>query len=207
MKEFEQSLLNYYTKDQLEHIQSVRVGIGGAGGLGSNCAMHLVRSGFRSFVIADFDRVELANLNRQFFFRDQVGWPKVEALKANLLRINPSVEIAGYQERLTASNITRIFSPCDIVVEAFDTAAAKRMIAEACAYSGKLFVAASGLAGWGKSDDIVVTRVNETFYIVGDGTSAVSARLPPCAPRVAVAAAKEADIVLAWVLRRVHHDS
>ena len=46
-----------------------RVGIAGAGGLGSNCAMHLVRAGVRHLVVADFDVVGESNLNRQFFFR------------------------------------------------------------------------------------------------------------------------------------------
>ena len=54
-----------------------RVGIAGAGGLGSNCAAHLVRAGMKKLVIADFDVVNESNLNRQFFFRNQLGQKKV----------------------------------------------------------------------------------------------------------------------------------
>ena len=71
----------------------MRVGIAGAGGLGSNCAWMLVRSGFTDFVIVDHDRVEASNLNRQFFFARQVGMPKVQALSENLLAINPDVKV------------------------------------------------------------------------------------------------------------------
>lgn len=49
-----------------KHLSSFRVGIAGAGGLGSNCAAALARSGVGTLVIADFDRVERLNLNRQF---------------------------------------------------------------------------------------------------------------------------------------------
>ncbi|MBP5226911.1 MAG: ThiF family adenylyltransferase, partial [Kiritimatiellae bacterium] len=61
-------------------LDRARVGIAGAGGLGSNCAMHLVRAGLTRLVIADFDIVNESNLNRQFYFRDQLGQKKVTAL-------------------------------------------------------------------------------------------------------------------------------
>ena len=51
----------------------MKVGIAGAGGLGSNCAAALVRTGFRHIKIADFDVVDYSNLNRQFYFLQQAG--------------------------------------------------------------------------------------------------------------------------------------
>jgi sulfur carrier protein ThiS adenylyltransferase len=65
------------------------VGIAGAGGLGSNVAVALARAGIGRLVIADCDRIEPSNLNRQQYFVDQVGERKVEALRENLLAINP----------------------------------------------------------------------------------------------------------------------
>ena len=59
------------------------IGIGGAGGLGSNVAVNLVRSGITDIKIADFDVIEQSNLNRQFYFRDQIGQNKVNALYEN----------------------------------------------------------------------------------------------------------------------------
>ena len=78
----------YLTPAERAVLERARIGIAGAGGLGSNCAMHLVRAGVRRLVVADFDVVGESNLNRQFFFRDQLGMKKVAALKANLLRID-----------------------------------------------------------------------------------------------------------------------
>ena len=67
----------YLTPGERTRLAAATVGIAGAGGLGSNCALHLVRSGVGRLVIADFDVVNDSNLNRQFYFRDQIGRKKV----------------------------------------------------------------------------------------------------------------------------------
>lgn len=201
MNAFEQSLLTYFTREQIDKIRSVHVGIAGAGGLGSNCAFNLVRCGFKKITVCDFDVVEASNLNRQFYFLDQIGKSKVEALQSNLLRINPDVQVMGYRERVTAQNAAAIFGKCDALVEAFDQAEDKKMLAELFAGSGRFYVTASGLAGWGASDGIVIRKINATFCLVGDGQSGVTAKRPPCSPRVNIAAAKEADCMLDWALR------
>ena len=104
----------YLAPEERAALESVRVGIAGAGGLGSNCAMHLVRSGVKHITIADFDVVNESNLNRQFFFRDQIGQKKVEAIKANLLRIEPDADIRAVDIRLDASSAREIFADCGI---------------------------------------------------------------------------------------------
>jgi sulfur carrier protein ThiS adenylyltransferase len=203
MNIFEQALTAYLGPDNLALIQRYHVGIAGAGGLGSNCAFNLVRSGFKRLTLVDFDRVELSNLNRQFYFLDQVGQYKVEALKNNLLRINPDLEITAHVVRVDAANVLSLFSPCDIIVEAFDKVEAKTLLVETFLSSEKLLVAASGLAGWGNSDEIKTRKIKENFYLVGDGKRDVAEGHPPLSPRVNIAAAKEADLVLAWVLGKI----
>jgi sulfur carrier protein ThiS adenylyltransferase len=69
------------------HLSKFRVGIAGAGGLGSNCAVALARSGVGTLVIADFDVIEEPNLNRQYYFTDQIGLMKTVALKDNIANI------------------------------------------------------------------------------------------------------------------------
>ena len=118
----------YLTPAECAVLEKVRIGVAGAGGLGSNCAMHLVRSGIRHLVVADFDVVGESNLNRQFFFRDQLGMKKVDALKANLLRIDPEADVQAVDVRLDAASTRELFENCDIVVEAFDAVEAKTMI-------------------------------------------------------------------------------
>ncbi|MGI6037135.1 MAG: sulfur carrier protein ThiS adenylyltransferase ThiF [Limnochordia bacterium] len=200
MNGFEEGLARYWTPEQLEKIRSYRVGIAGAGGLGSNCAFNLVRSGFQDLLIIDDDHVEPSNLNRQFYFLHQLGQPKVEALKANLLAINPDLRLTIRQARIERENIQELFADCDIVVEAFDQAAYKRLIIEEFLDSPKFLVAASGLAGWGNSDAIKVHRVNDTFVLVGDLVTEATELCPPFSPRVNIAAAKQADVILEYVL-------
>jgi sulfur carrier protein ThiS adenylyltransferase len=200
MNNFEQALTELLGEENLAIIQKVRVGIAGAGGLGSNCALFLVRCGFNKFRIVDSDIVEIGNLNRQFYFAEQVGMSKVEALRDNLLMINPDLEIEFLTERIKQDNVKPLFADCDVVVEALDGATDKRMIVEAYMDSGKFVVAASGLAGWGRSDNIKIHRIRDNFYVVGDLVSGIAPDLPPMAPKVNVAAAKQADTILSYFL-------
>lgn len=200
MNEFEKSLLKYFSPDNLRKIQRAKVGVAGAGGLGSNCAAMLVRSGVKQLKIIDFDLLEYSNLNRQFYFSRQVGRAKVEALQENLQAINPDAVIEVYARKLEGGEAAAIFADCDAVVEAFDCVEYKKLIAEAYMHSGKLLVAASGLGGWGDSDRLKVHKVRPNFYIVGDLSSGVGPECPPLAPCVAIAAAKQADLVISHIL-------
>jgi len=201
MKPFEAALDRYFGKPGLRKIQSTTVGVAGLGGLGSNCAVCLVRSGFRRFIFADFDKVDYSNLNRQFYFIDQVGLYKTESLKTNLLRINPDLDVELVTQRISKDNAAKVFSKAEVVVEAFDKAEYKCIMAETFLGSKKLFVSASGLAGWGNTDALRVKKIKDNCFLIGDSYSEAGPALPPCAPRVAIAAAKEADVILSWVLR------
>ena len=189
----------YLAPEERAALESVRVGIAGAGGLGSNCAMHLVRSGVKHITIADFDVVNESNLNRQFFFHDQIGQKKVEAIKANLLRIEPDADIRAVDIRLDASSAREIFADCGIVVEAFDDVDAKVMLVSALASSGKKLVTASGLAGWGRSNAMRVRKMG-SIVAIGDGETSVGDGAAPVSPRVGIAAAMEANAVVSLLL-------
>ncbi len=189
----------YLTPSERAVLEAARVGIAGAGGLGSNCAMHLVRAGVRHLTVVDFDVVNESNLNRQFFFRDQLGLKKVEALKANLLRIDSGADIRSVDLRLNAASVRETFADCDIVVEAFDVVEAKAMLVAALAPSGKRIVTASGLAGWGRSNAMQVRQMGN-IVAVGDGETAVGEGAAPASPRVGIAAAMQANSVVAMLL-------
>ena len=75
-------------------LQSKRVILFGIGGVGSWCAEALIRTGLTHLTIVDGDTVQASNLNRQLpATQASLGMPKVEALKARLLEINPDAEI------------------------------------------------------------------------------------------------------------------
>ncbi len=189
-------------RDRLRAIFSkAAVGIAGAGGLGSNCAASLVRAGVRRLVLADFDRVSLSNLDRQFYFLAQVGEFKVDALAENLALIDPEARIETHRLRLDPEAARRIFAGCDIIVEAFDEAGSKAMLIETCleAFPETHLVAASGLAGIGRFEAIQVIHRGK-LHLCGDFESEVAPDMPPVAPRVGIVANLEADIVLQLIL-------
>jgi sulfur carrier protein ThiS adenylyltransferase len=181
-------------------LREIRVGIAGAGGLGSNCAANLVRAGFERLRIIDFDVVEEGNLDRQFYFADQVGMYKVEALRENLLRINPSLKMDRRVQRIEKGMAGRLFADCPVVAECLDSAAAKSMFVGELLPLRKFIVAVSGLGGYGLTDEIRVHRVRENLVMIGDLRSGSGER-PPLSPRVNIAAAKQADVILEYVLR------
>lgn len=201
METFKENLIKKLGKAGFDKVQSAKVGLAGAGGLGSNCALNLVRAGFKKLTIIDFDVVSAANLDRQFYFLDQVGMPKVKALKENLLRINPELELSLSTERIEKANIAQLFKECEIVAECFDKAEYKSMLVAELFSLGKFIVGASGLGGIGNSDEIKIHRLKENLVIVGDLKTDIS-KHPPLSPRVNVAAAKQADIILDYVLKK-----
>jgi sulfur carrier protein ThiS adenylyltransferase len=201
-EELEALMSARHTPGVHEKVKRATVGIAGVGGLGSAIAVALARIGVGRLVIADFDVVEPSNLNRQQFFVDQIGLPKVDALKANLQRINPYVKVAPFFGRIDAENVPQLFGMVDVMVEAFDAADQKAMLVETflgrC--PGKPLVAASGLAGFAPSNTVMTRRAGHNFYLVGDGETAARPGEGLMAPRVGIAAHHQANAVLRLLL-------
>jgi sulfur carrier protein ThiS adenylyltransferase len=179
------------------------VGIAGCGGLGSNCAVALARTGVGKLVIADFDTISESNLNRQYFFYRQIGMKKAFALQENLFRINPEIIVVAKDMRLNEDNIPELFANCDVIVEAFDLAEMKKMIIETVMTEmpDKYLVSGVGLAGWGNNDSFKTCRYDK-LILCGDMISEVSDHMPPLAPRVAIVANMQANMVLDLLLSK-----
>lgn len=163
----------------------------------------LVRAGVENITVIDFDRVEASNLNRQQYFKDQIGTPKVEALKNNLLRINPELKINAIEQRLTADNCSELIpEKIDLIFECFDGAAAKAMLTS-FALSERAdtpVIAVSGLAGLGSSEDIKINRGPGKLYIVGDGTSEMNPENGTISSRVTQVSAIQTHIGIRFLL-------
>jgi len=185
------------------HLGKFRVGIAGAGGLGSNCAIALARSGVGTIVLSDFDIVEESNLSRQYYFTGQVGMMKTIALKENISRVNPDVLVIAYQESLDKTNIPEIFLGCSVIVEAFDNADMKEMLVEAVHLKmpGIPLVVGSGVAGWGKTETLRCRKIDDTLYVCGDESSEVTENTPAIAPRVGIVANMQANVVIEILMK------
>ena len=188
------------------HLSQFKVGIAGAGGLGSNCAVALARTGVGSLVLCDHDVVDISNLNRQYYFTYQVGMAKTEALSNNIAQINPEVIVSAFNIMLDPSNIPAIFSDCDVIVEAFDRNDMKEMLVETIQKElhGIPLIVASGLAGWESTELLNIRKIDDTLYVCGDESSEVSVDLPPLAPRVTVVAGMQANLVIEILMNKKH---
>lgn len=129
--------------DNYEHIRDVTVMIVGIGGVGSVAAEMLTRCGVGKLILFDYDKVELANMNRLFFQPWQAGMSKVEAAKQTLLEINPDVEFECYDYSVTAAeNYEHIMEritegglggkPIDLALSCVDNYEARMVINKAC---------------------------------------------------------------------------
>lgn len=192
---FEEGLKRYLTDDQLRLIQSKKIGIGGAGGLGSNAAMILTRSGFKHFEILDFDVIEPSNLNRQQYFVHELGASKVETTKARLLQINPELDIQTHTVKWSPAEGERYFQEADFVVEAFDQADFKYQFVQYYQDKTKIVVSGNGMAGLTEKQPMQKRKIGN-IYLVGDGTTDSACGHPPMAPRVIACAAMMAEIIL-----------
>ncbi|MCB2219381.1 MAG: sulfur carrier protein ThiS adenylyltransferase ThiF [Bacteroidetes bacterium] len=177
------------------------IGIAGAGGLGSNCAVALARVGVGKIVIADFDTISKQNLNRQYFFLEQIGQKKVFALADNIFYINPYIEVEAHDKKLKPYHIKPLYRNCDVIIEAFDLAEMKEMLIETVMEElpDKPLIVGLGMAGWGDNNSIK-TRKSGNLYICGDERSEINDLLPALAPRVGIVAHMQANLALELLL-------
>ncbi len=188
-----------------KHLRKFRVGIAGAGGLGSNCAVALARTGVGTLVICDYDTVDQSNLNRQYYFQHQIGMSKCEALRENITAINADTVVIAHNVELNAGNIPEIFEGCDVIVEAFDRKEMKELIIETIQYrmTGLPLVIGSGLAGYGNPGLLRCRKIDETLFVCGDESTEVSDEVPPLAPRVGIVANMQADTVIDILMKKI----
>jgi sulfur-carrier protein adenylyltransferase/sulfurtransferase len=128
------------TEGQAKLLNS-KVLIVGAGGLGSPAALYLAAAGVGTIGIADFDMLELSNLNRQVIHRTaDVGRLKTESARDGVGRLNPDIKVITYDERLTARNVLDVVREYDVVMDATDSIKSKFLLNDASFFAGKPYV-------------------------------------------------------------------
>jgi adenylyltransferase/sulfurtransferase len=112
--------------------------IAGLGGLGIPAAVYLVSAGVGRIGIVDSDRVDVANLQRQFLFSEtDVGRRKVDVAGERLTSINPNVRVIPYKTRLDSTNVMDVIREYDVVIDATDNIPSRYLINDACVIQGK----------------------------------------------------------------------
>lgn len=188
-----------------EKLQSARVCILGAGGLGSNIASMLARSSVGNLHIVDFDEIEASNLNRQAYFIEDIGKKKTEALKNLIEKINPFVNVEIENIKVTSDNIGKIIENEKYIVEAFDNAEAKAMVVNEVLgnYPEKIVISGSGMAGLEDANNIKTKKIMNNFYICGDGYADYEEFNGIMSPRVMICAAHQANTLLRLILKDI----
>ncbi len=188
-------------KKILKILKKSSVGIAGLGGLGSNVAVSLARAGIGCLILVDFDKVEKSNLSRQYYFLDQVGILKTKALKDNIKKINPDVEVIIYNTKLKKGSMEKYFKNTDVIIEALDEAKTKTNFIEEIMLKlpKKPIIAVSGIAGYGHSERITKKSFNN-LNVVYDENAKCCEDDVLLAPRVAFFANWEANIAIEILL-------
>lgn len=124
-----------------QKLLSAKVLVIGAGGLGSPVLFYLAAAGIGTICIADFDKVDLSNLQRQFLHSsDTIGLSKTASAKIALNKLNSEINLITFEEKVSSKNILKLIEPYDIVVDCTDSARTKFLINDACVLAKKPFV-------------------------------------------------------------------
>ncbi|MBQ9063049.1 MAG: sulfur carrier protein ThiS adenylyltransferase ThiF [Eubacterium sp.] len=201
-KELERAFDARFPVEIKEKMHAARVAVAGLGGLGSQIAVMLARSGVGHLHLTDFDVVDVTNLNRQMYFVEHLGRPKTEALADLLRRINPWIDLELHQMRVTETDIPELYRSYPLVCEAFDKPDQKAMLVrtllETC--PDTTVVSGNGMAGYADADAICTQRRFRRLYVCGDGTTDVGDGIGLMAPRVSVCAGHMANKVVQLIL-------
>ena len=110
-----------FGEEEQEKLQKAKVLVAGAGGLGSPISTYLAIAGIGKIILADFDSVELSNLNRQFLHHEKdIGREKLKSAEEKLLSLNPEIKVETIREKITDENADSVVPPCDVIIDALD---------------------------------------------------------------------------------------
>ena len=201
-EELESMMMSRHTPYVHEKLKKGKVAIAGLGGLGSNIAIMLARIGVGQLLLVDFDVVEPSNLNRQSYYISHLGMAKTEALKKQIMEINPFIKVDIQKIRVTEQNVKELFYGFDIICEAFDKPEAKSMLVNNALEElpDIKVVSASGMAGYESANLIKTRRPMKNLYVCGDFENGAKVGRGLMAPRVQICAGHQANMILRLLL-------
>lgn len=196
------TLCQRHGKNRQDKLTNAKVAIAGLGGLGSNIAMQLARIGVGHLHLIDFDKVDISNLNRQHYFIRHLGNLKTKALAEQIQELNPYIKLTLDTVKVNEDNIHALFKEDDYICEAFDVPECKAMLVNKVLelFPDKYLVSGIGMAGFGYSNDIKTRKVTKHFYICGDEMRGLDQEHSLMAPRVAICASHQANIIAKLII-------
>ena len=137
----------------------------GAGGLGSPVAMYLASAGIGRITIADNDKVDLSNLQRQILHRNKdLGRPKVDSARDTLAELNPDVQVTPLNMLIDRNALDKLVTQADLVVDASDNFDTRFAINAACVASGTALVSGAAIRMEGQLSVFLPQREDSPCY-------------------------------------------
>lgn len=137
----------------------------GAGGLGCPAALYLAASGVGRITIADGDKVDATNLQRQILYRDaSVGTPKASAAKIALQVVNPEVQVIALEERVEGERLASLVAAADAVLDCTDNFATRHALNRACVQHAKPLVSGAAIRFDGQLAVFDLRRADAACY-------------------------------------------
>jgi sulfur carrier protein ThiS adenylyltransferase len=183
-------------------LKNTKVAIAGLGGLGSHIASSLARMGIGHLKLVDFDIVDPTNIHRQYYFIDQIGMYKTDALLSTLKRINPFIRYETKTVKITEKNIPELFKEFDFLFEALDNAEAKSLLINTALAQipNIIIIGASGVAGLDSIEKVKIKKLGKRLYVVGDFISETKPGNGLIATRITAIANIQAHIAIRKII-------
>lgn len=170
-----QILLQQIDIDGQLRLQASRVLIVGVGGLGSPVALYLAAAGVGELHLADFDQVDLTNLQRQVVHDSaSVGQPKVDSAMSRLAALNPLVRVVPHRQALDSDSLAAAVAAVDLVLDCCDNFATREAVNAACFAAGKPLVSGAAIRLEGQLSVFDPRRADSPCYhcLYGHGSDA-----------------------------------
>ena len=151
-------------KEKIASLMDKTIVVIGVGGVGGTALESLARSGFKKFVLIDFDKVDITNLNRQILFTNaDVGKEKVSVAKEHLLKINPEFQIRTINAKIGETNFEDLnLGSVDFIVDAIDSVDGKLLIYEYAFKNRIPFISSLGMGNRIDPECVTITTLNKT---------------------------------------------
>lgn len=153
-------------------LKNSRVLIVGLGGLGSPVALYLAAAGVGELYLADFDTLDLSNLQRQIVHdSNALGALKVQSAQARLQGLNPHIVVHAISDKLTSENLPTLLQSVDLVVDCTDNFTIRSQLNVACFASSKVLVSGAAIRGEGQVSVYDPNNAESPCYhcVFGDG--------------------------------------
>jgi len=138
LERYDRQIMIYgFGKEGQEKLKKARAFIAGAGGLGSPVTIYLAAAGIGTIRIADHDRVELSNLNRQVLhWEENLGGRKVDSAAAKLRKFNSGIKVETITDTITEDNVSQLVADSDLIVDAMDNLPTRYLLNRAAIKKG-----------------------------------------------------------------------